>query len=167
METKTTMNESKWELVQTVHTRMILAHLRKLEVGETVTYDELSNAVGFDVLSYRGSMDTARKRLLTDNRMVICCVRGVGLRRADDVASIEVVEQGIEKIHRQARRTNKVVNTIDIHKLESSQRSRVLAQAAITGVLEHATSSRTMKKVTAAVPSNGQLQIGTVLQVLK
>ena len=62
-------------------TNRIIQRFLDAEVGEVITYGELSSLVGYDIQSKRSALTQAQNRLLNHHGMVFSCVRSVGMKR--------------------------------------------------------------------------------------
>lgn len=70
---------------KTSDTVIIEAIFRDCKVGEQVTYEQMSTAIGRDVRKHaRGAINSARKAVLSERKMVFDSIPNVGYIRLSD-----------------------------------------------------------------------------------
>ena len=117
--------------------RFLYQHLRPLAAGALVTHGELSAVVGKTVNGASGSLHTARRTLLRDDRQVWASVRGVGVKRLTDGEIVSFGANGLVRIRRASRRTFGVMTAIDDYqampKSDQLRHTAVMSVAALIG----------------------------------
>lgn len=89
-----------------IDTQTLERHLATIEVGGSVSYDDLSKLIGRSVRNGNSHLlASARHRLQRDQSMVFEPVRGEGLKRLDDIGIANSGESARMKMHNLARRT--------------------------------------------------------------
>jgi hypothetical protein len=136
-----------------VDASLLMERLRKLEVGEVVSYDELGGIIKRDVRGKaRGSLHTAMRRVLRDDNMVCECVRTVGVKRLDDPGIIDVGQTGVQRVHRSARRSlEKVSKVSQLDKLNNQQKIAFNTTVSMLGLLSHVTKRQQVKRLEQVV----------------
>lgn len=149
--------------------RLVHARLVKLGIGDTITYAELSAAAGVNVLKKRNCITTGRNLARRNERMVFGVVRGVGLKRLDDTGIIDDVDRDRCAIRRKSTRAIRKAECVaDLAKLGDPDRTRLLANLAIMGAINHATHATGVKKIEAKVQnSQAKLQLAETLEAIK
>jgi len=135
------MNEKPAELARvipaiSIETQAIISRLRDAKVNEVVTYVELSSLVKRNVQKHRGSLDTARRRLLSDDRRIFGVVLGVGLRLLAAPEAAESISADVTRVRRGARRGLRKAQAIDVLKVPQTARAALVARASLLGLID-------------------------------
>lgn len=131
--------------------RLLTQELAAVPVGETVTYERMSEIVGAPIRNNPTALRTALRRALRDHDAVFGCVRGVGYKRLDD---LEIVKEGTadaDRIRRAANRSLERQFKVDFGKLPASEQARFSAQTAVLGAVRMMTKAASIAKVEAKV----------------
>lgn len=148
-------------------TKIIESVLAESQVGDLVTYDSLSKAIGRDVRKFAvGSIASARHSLLRDKRFVFGVERGKGLIRLADGQVVEAVQHDRMRVHRTAKRALKKLETVSFSELKESEKKQHIAASAQFGVLAmfaNKTSSTRIEKAVESTANN--LPIGETLKL--
>jgi len=152
-----------------IDSQTLIKELRKLNVGEIMTYKSMSESIGRDVLQRRHVISTARNRLLNDEKIVFGTVAGIGIKRLGDNEMVGVSATSIKTIRRASLRGLKVAACADEENLSVDQRKSLMATISHLGVLRHASSPTAHKKIEQSVVQNntGLIPEGIALDVLK
>ena len=140
--------------------------LLKVAVGELVGYDALTAEIGRDVrkLGY-GALQTARRRVLKQKQYVFGTVANEGLRRLNDVEKVGLGEDGRRRMRRLARRTQELVSSVDdFDALPEHVKIQHHAHMSLHGAAYSLFSTSSMKKISEAVKSNGELPLARTLK---
>jgi hypothetical protein len=117
-------------------------------IGEVISYDAMTSAIGRDVRDARHLIASACRRLLREQHMVFAAVVNVGLKRLDDAGKIGAGQWHLQRVRRQAKfAVDKTTAVEDFDALPNAlkvEHNVVLAQA---GVLKHFTSRKTAKRI--------------------
>lgn len=131
--------------------RLLRARLKRAEVGELVTYTELSGVVSRTVTGAFGPLRTALRSLLNDEGRAFGVVRGVGMKRLSDVEIVEAADGDVDSIRRKARRSARRLTAVQHYdKLEPKQQLAHTARLSIFGAISSMTTDSAIKKVEAA-----------------
>jgi hypothetical protein len=135
---------------RSVQAQQLEEALRRVEVGQTITYDELSRAIKGNVQGKdRGYLTTARKRLLRQEGMLFEPVINVGLKREGDPGKIDSVSARRERIHRASGRAIKIASTVDLEALAPAQAQQFTLEVACLNATYSISSGSGMKKLGA------------------
>jgi len=139
---------------------MLIGLLGGVVVGDIIAYAELTQAIGRDIQDEgRGVLNTARNRLLRDERMVFETIREVGLRRSSD--SDIVANTGTQTLRRMrstVRRGKLYLDAIqDVEKLSQEELRYLNAQKGVLSIVKMVASSKKVKQLEqVVVPDPGQ-----------
>jgi len=149
--------------------RLIHARLAKANVGDVVTYEELSKAAKVNVLQHRGLIKTARNLARRQHNMIFSPVIGVGLKRLDDVGIAKDVHRDKKSIHRKAERSIRKVECVqDLAAMPAKDRTDLLVTASCLGAIAHASHGRTAKKLESKVQdATKQLPLAETLAAIR
>jgi hypothetical protein len=117
----------------------LVDRLLAVSVGSTVTYADMSAAIGRDVRHCR-HVAHAAFRVLRRDGVIFAAVRGVGYRRLETGRIIETVGRDARRsIGRKASRASKALTaaTRGINDLLPEQQRRLAAEVSALGLLAH------------------------------
>ena len=136
-----------------------IAHvLRGVKVGETVTYSELSKAIARDVRTdARGCLDSARRIVQREDRMIFDAVRGEGVQRLDDVQIVGLGDRARDHIRRTSRRAAKALTCVDYDGMKREHQIRHNTALSMLGVLGELASDKSTRRLSAQVESAGDV----------
>ena len=153
-----------------VDSRLAYERLIKAELGEVVTYDELSRLVRRNVQADgRHVIETARRMAQREDQIVFECVRNVGLRRMLDGEIAQLGRPAIRSIRRKARRTvRKIACISDFDALKNEEKDSHNIGLCVLGVVAHCLEPRRVKKLGhKLLDSSHGLPTAAALDVLK
>jgi len=148
-------------------TKILESVLEGASVGDLVTYEELSKAIGRDVRKFaQPSLCSARRGLLNAKRIVFGCETGVGLKRLNDEEIVHSSESDRRRMKRAATRAIKKLAVVNFEGLsEELKRQHVVASAQL-GAIEMFSGKNATKKIESKVDgSKTTLAIGETLQM--
>ena len=152
-----------------IDARALYECLKQSQIGEVVTYADLSRLIGRDVQrKYRHLLTSACRRCLGDD-MVVECVHGIGVKRLADTEIIGVGEHALPKIRRLANRVSRKLNAIhDFDALPNAEKVKLNASRSLMGAFSYLTKAPQVARVEkqtaathAALPLQRTLQIFT------
>jgi hypothetical protein len=129
----------------TIYQRIITAN-----VGEQISYDELTALIGRNVQGpARSNLQAARMRALRDNNMVFSVVRTEGMKRLSDPEVVNTGEHVMGKIRRASRRGLKILTqgVADFNRLPNESKIKFNTFASVMGAITHATMGGTIQKL--------------------
>jgi len=152
---------------QKMETSLLIGHLAKTAIGQTISYDELSRVAGCPVDGSTGYLHTARRRLQKDKEMVFGTVRAEGITRLDDKAIVD------DAVHRNAhvRRFNKetvhrATKINDFGKLPVEYQRKHSIAVSTAATIAWMTSPRRLAKLEPPVPEIKDKQPLPIAQTL-
>ena len=138
------MNKSIPEM--SIDTKLILHRLQKAEIGDVITYKELSEIIGRDIQAEaRGCLLSAMRSCLAIER-VFGTVRKVGIKRLTDreLAGIgEGIRSHISRVARKAMKKMTLVSSFD--SLSNEEKIRHNTSVSMLGAIGHITSSKAIR----------------------
>lgn len=151
-------------------TRVIAGRLGRLQPGETVSYDELTQLIGRDVTgSARHILESARKRAEREQGIALGCVRSEGIKRLEDEHITDIGDDAIVRMRRQSKRASRrMLNAAQQVGPELSV--KVHARASVLGAIALCANDKRTKQIEQQITSggNGQtLPAGKVLDLFK
>jgi hypothetical protein len=148
-------------------TKIIESVLAEAEVGQTITYQELSAAIGRDVRQFAyPSLISARRCLQNTKRMVFGVEANVGLIRLNDSGIVESTEHDRKIIQRRAKRTIDKLRCAEFDKLTGEEKRRHVTASAQMGAVAMFASKNATKKIAGKVNgSSDALPIGETLKL--
>lgn len=144
---------------QSVSTGLLIAALKRLGYGETLSYQALSDIAGERIDGTSQTLRTARHRVEEDFEIVVECIPGVGVQRLNDAEIVESGADGLRRIRRKAQRTGRRVMTAAFDKLTMAERQRQAAISAVAAVVAHETKPKAIERIAAGLSPN-RLEIG-------
>jgi hypothetical protein len=144
--------------------RLLIQRMQKVEVGETITYEELGAAISKPVDGSTSALRTALLRLLRDHDHVFSCVHKVGFKRLNDGEIVAEGGQEAEKIRRKAKRSVERQLKADFAKLSREQQGRFTAQVSIMSSIAFISSGKQIDKISEkSSPEVKELPIAATL----
>ncbi len=95
-----------------IDTRLIMERLDACNIGDVVSYDELSQIIGREITSCYYLTTTARKRLLAANKYFEA-VPGVGFRRCNDSQKVAGGGAYLQRSRRACKRGATITASVD------------------------------------------------------
>lgn len=137
--------------VMSLDTRLLLERLEKSELGDVITYSELSEIIHSDVQGKsRGLLMTARRSCLNKG-IAFGAVVNVGLKRLTD-SEIVATGEGIRRhIRRSSRKAVKTIQCAEFNALSNEEKIRHNTALSFFGALYSVTSPRSEQKLLAKV----------------
>lgn len=150
-------------------TRVLEHVLSQVEIGETVTYDTLSKAIGRDVREFGcGSLQSARRALLRDKGVVFGVETNVGLVRLSDAGIVDSTESDRQRIKRAATRTISKLAVVKFDELDKERQRQHVVASAQMGALAMFAGKNAAKRIAAKVDGTKQvIAIGETLSMFK
>lgn len=97
-----------------IDTQTLERILEATSIGDVVTFQVLSEAIGRDVqLQARGNLRSARLRLLRHHHMVFGAITNVGLKRLNDEGKIGAAHGHVKRGRNQFRRARQTATAVD------------------------------------------------------
>jgi hypothetical protein len=147
-------------------TKVIEDLLRQVEVGESITYETISKAIGRDVRVYaRPALQSARDSLIKED-FVFDTEIGTGLVRLDSAGIVDSIELDRKKLHRRAKKTLLKLSIAKYDELDDETKRRHVAMSAQMGALAMFSNKSASKKIESRVNAETKvLPIGETLKL--
>jgi hypothetical protein len=147
-------------------TKILESVLAEATVGDLVTYETLSKAIGRDVRVFAlPSLRSARHGLLRDKKYVFGCEAGVGLRRLNDSQIVDSSESDRMKMKRAANRSIKKLGVVDFDKLPPEKKKQHTVASAQMGAIALFSGKSATKKIAEGVNDKTTIAIGETLKM--
>jgi hypothetical protein len=160
---------NKMKFQKSADTKIIESILAECKVGQTITYEALSKAIGRDVRQFAmPSLRSARQGLLKSKGFVFAVETNIGLVRLDDSQIVESMESDRKKLQRAATRTINKLSVVDFDKLTQEKKKQHTVAAAQMGVIAMFSKKSTAAKIASSVnDTKTTLAIGETLSLFK
>jgi hypothetical protein len=156
------MTTTKPTFNMSADTRFFFQELQKLNSGTTITYDELTDLIGWTnkkVSSTTPALQSARRALLS-RQIVIDSVRLVGVRRLNDSEKIASAQKEIVGIRSKSRQGAKKLISVDNYAtLSNHDQLAHTTQMTVFAFTRDLASAKGMKKVQAACQMAGVTEL--------
>jgi len=138
-----------------IDAKMLYDRLVKMEIGEEVSYGDLSRIIGRNVQSIAYSLlKTAREKAEREEQMVFAPVRNIGIKRLNDIGIISAGSGYIGKIRRLARRGSRKITCVkDFSSLPKDEQLKHNVSLSVLGAMEQFGSSATIRRISGKVAS--------------
>lgn len=156
----------KMQYEKSADTKVIETVLKEAKIGDIITYDSISLALGRDVRVHAiAALQTARKAMLASN-VVFGTERNVGLVRLNDTQIIDSTESDRQKIQRVGKRSLKKLGAVKFEELGNNEKLRHTTMAAQLGAISMFASKSSTNKIQSNVKPNAEvLAIGETLSI--
>lgn len=148
-------------------TKILESVLSEAKVGDLITYEELSKAIGRDVRQFAlPSLRSARQGVQNSKQIVFGVEVNVGLRRLNDDQIVDSTEQDRSRMKRAANRAIKKLTVVDFDGLNAEKKRQHVVASAQIGAIAMFASKSTTKKISSKVDdSKTTLAIGETLKM--
>jgi len=164
MEKKKTIPETSMD------TRLLVQKMEKTEMGEVVEYNDLSNHIGRNVQDKaRYVLESARRILVREHRMVFAAVRNVGLRRMDDSQLAAIGVDARKRINRASKRAiSKITCVRNFEELSNSDKVQHNTSLSLLGMVTFCTTHHAARRLENKVRGSGNaLPTALALEIMK
>lgn len=153
---------------QAMETRLVIERLRKMEMGDFVSHEELRELTGLHNQGRLcGVARSAINHLLADN-LRFESVRGKGYKRINDEEIVECGLRDRRRIGRAARRAARKLSCVNLKGLSAAATTALNLAATNLSVLDHFSKEATSKKIEAKVKeASAALPVGKILEFMK
>jgi hypothetical protein len=152
-----------------IETKWLIDRGRRLQVGEVVTYEELSKLIGIDVREEgRGALRSARNILLRDEQIVLDSVPNVGLKRSSDSEIVQSAGAVFSKLRRGAQRgVQRLTAVADFDRLSDADKLAHNASVSALAVIKLMGKPKSVERIAASVntANTGSLPIARTLEL--
>ena len=148
-------------------TKVLESVLAEAEVGQLITYEEMSKAIGRDVREFAlPSLRSARQGLLKTHRMVFGVEWNGGYRRLDDSQIVDTTESDRKRMKRLANRSIAKLSVVAFESLPADKQRQHTVASAQMGAIAMFSGKNATKKITEKVNEGKKtLAIGETLKM--
>lgn len=140
-----------------IDTRLVMERLDKAEIGQTVSYDELSAIIGRSVLDSYHLTRTARNRLLRESKKHFEAVPGVGFKRCSDSEKVASGGAYLARSRRACRRGARITTSVDDYDaMTNDDKVRHNAQLSLLLTMRAISTPAKMKSLESKVQTSQQ-----------
>jgi hypothetical protein len=142
--------------------------LRVLPIGGTLSYTDVSAAIGRDVRKHYWLLRSAMERVEKESGSLLAVVRSIGVKRLASEELSGVGADAIRKVRRTARRGYNRLDTIRTNDLPQSEATKIVAHKSQLGAITLVADGRKTSTVAAEVAKTGNaIPAGRVLDMFK
>lgn len=122
----------------------LVVKFRTVDPLAKITHEEMSETIGESSRSPRGRniVSRARERIQRENGYVFRAINGVGYERVDDQGKEAIAGKDIKSINRKVSRTESVLDTITIERLEQRERENHVLNMTLIRMIKQASSGK-------------------------
>jgi len=132
-------------------TRIVENVLAEAAIGQIVSYDQLTKAIGKPILLHRSVIASARRSLLRTNKLVFGCVFGVGLRRLNDEQVVDTIDGDRLRLRRLSTRSLDKLATVNFSALPADAQTRHVVASAQLGAIAMFATRRSRNQIESKV----------------
>ena len=136
----------------------LAVRLREVPVGEVVSYLDLSRVIGKSAQKHRSSLDTARRIVLRDDRIIFEAVVNVGLKRLGAEEAAASMPTHVKRTRNAARKGMNKARAIRIEEVPQAARGALIASASYLALVDHAGAPASQKRLNETIQSQGVTQ---------
>lgn len=135
--------------------KALAKELEAVEVGATVSYSQLTAAIGRDVQGGgRGALETARRIVQRDHRAVFDVVRNTGLKRLADSEIVDLSDRARDGLRHSARRIAKKLVCVDYQKLTAAHQCKHNAALSMFGAIAEMATDTAQRRLEKNIQAN-------------
>lgn len=147
-------------------TQALIDCLGSVPIGETISYQQMADIVGYEVNEHpgRSRLSQARRHLMRERQMVFATVIKVGLKALSDSETVHAGADKLRQVRSAARRAKRVTLSVkDYEALPPVEKLRTQAVLAITSAVDTMASKRSITRLvggptsTPALPNMRQI----------
>lgn len=140
----------------------VLADLmREVVVGDTLSYQTMSTAIGRDVTSAPGLLRTARSIVQREDRIVFDCIVRTGLKRLADTEIVSLGDRARQRVRRIARRTSQAITCVNYDTMARDVQVKHNTALSMLGVMHELATEKSFFKLQKHVETTGaELPVG-------
>ena len=129
--------------------------MESIEVGQVLTYEQITALVGRDFRAVRAAVASAARLLQRERRIVFGNVRNVGFMRLRDEEIVDTYDQDRARIRRQSMRSAKRLVCVDYDALPKEKPVKHNLALSMLGTITEISSTGSLRKVESAIASCG------------
>ncbi len=163
------MTDRKSQFEMSIDTRTLYDLLIKANVGDTVTFTAMSEALGRPVQGSEPSLQSALRHAFNQDECAFGNVRTVGYRRLTDAEIVGSGEIETSLIRRRAKKAGKRLSYVENYdKMTPDEKIKHNSYMSIFSALSQITKTSAIKKIEGAVAKHGEsLPLAKTLEAFK
>jgi hypothetical protein len=148
-------------------TKILESVLAESKIGDKITYEVLSKALGRDVRKFAlNALRSARSCLLREKNMVFSVEDNVGLIRLNDSQIVASSDSDRQRISRTAKRTLLKLSAVKFDGLEENDKRKHVAYSAQLGAIAMFATKTSTNRIESQVTNDAKaLPIGDTLKL--
>lgn len=136
--------------------KILAAMLRECEVGQVVSYKALSEAIGREVQTLgRPCLETARKIVQREARMIFDSVRNEGLKRLTDSEIVDLADKTRDSVRRATRRTVKKLVCVDYDAMPKEKQTKHNTAISLFGIMSELATEKVQTRLGCEIERTG------------
>lgn len=156
------MATKKPNFVASSDAKVLADLLRNAEVGQVVTYEEMSEAIGREVTQDRSAIYTARAIVQREDRMIFDCVMKVGVKRLADADIVNLGDRARARVRKIASSVTKAITCVNYDSMSRESQVKHNTALSMFGVFSELSANKSFIKLQSHVST-----VGTDLPVAK
>lgn len=132
---------------RSANTAMIYQRIGQMQIGDLLTYKELSDILGEPVDGSNSHLQSARDMAVRYDGIVLENVRTVGYKRLSDTGIVHDTDRDMKSIGRKAKKATRKLESADYAALPLNEKHKFNVRSSILGVLRAASSRRREKRI--------------------
>lgn len=149
-----------------IDARMIYDLLDKLEEGELLTYDAMSNCIKRNIRNHWSIIETARRNHYANSK-VFATVKNEGLKRVDDSTKVDIAEAHIKRVRGVIKKSKRICTSVlDFDKMPNDKKIKHNMILSLGATLLQFSSSNALKKIETKSDTR-TLAVGEVMELFK
>lgn len=147
-------------------TKIIENVLAEAKVGDVITYEALSKAIGRDVREFAvGAMQSARRSMLSDKRTIFEAVTNVGFKRLADAEIVDASERDRRRVQRASTKAVRKLGCVNFENLSSDKKRSHLIASAQLGAIVMLSGKSAANRIEKRVTNGTAIPIGETLRM--
>jgi hypothetical protein len=136
--------------------KTLASMLKTCPIGDVLTYDQLSRAVGRSVTTdARSALYTARSIVQKEDRMVFDVVRTVGLKRLSNEEIVDLSDKARDHVRRTSKKTAKKLTCVDYDAMNTEKQVKHNTALSMFCVFAELATEKSTKRLSAQVQKTG------------
>lgn len=153
--------------LRTKETESAIKAMREVAIGDTITWNAITLAIGSDATAHRGSIQTARRELQKEG-ILFASVPGVGYKRLDDSGIVHSEADASARLTRSAKRSLKRLSVVKPENLHPLDRTQYAVTTAVAGAIALCGGRQKRALIEQAVTDKGgALEIGETMKLFQ
>lgn len=155
------MDDKKPSFVSSADAKTLADLMRGVAIGDVLTYQTMSEAIGRDVLDDRGVMYTARGIVQREDRMVFDSVHKHGIKRLADIEIVSLGDRARSRVRKIARRAAQAIVCVNYDEMPREAQVKHNTALSMLGVMQELTTDKSFTKLQKHVSTAGtELPVG-------